>query len=674
VYSSGAGGKSPRGMSRSVPVEHELVGLRVPGGRRNPVGSGPFALVSFAIALLPIRPGWLWAALIVAANAVPWLLGGLRGRRPGPYWRLSVTGLEHIGSDGGIRARYQRARIDELAVTADDGVLTIFHKFGRIEVGQLARMGFEPLTFFLTARRLGIPVHVLDGDRAVLVDDDAPPPGQVAERRLLDQEAELLTAVHEPLDSRGEPVRLESPQPVPGRVRTAALGALAAVLSLAMLVWVAVQGTVGFTDRLATGCWALAGAGSLVLLRRRLLRAAPVRWTITAEGLRAGGQEVGAADIGALYVGPGVASDPLTGEPAPHPLCVLAFDQRLRLVARLPARGLETFQLVHALDEHGYRVVAAEARVLPPSRYGLDGLPEIFAKVPGGRLTVAEDGLGWADAAGDVVLRVPRDRMSSIELLTIGGHAWLRVYDAEGDEFFAAPLTSLRIARTDLRESARRAGLPVTDAEYDAYLSAAFHRAVSGLAVTEGPPDPPGAPSGGEPADRSSGESSDADAAPAEQGVLLDVTRRSRVSSYAVTVGLCELVAILGAAWFGRDAGGFMAMLAWSAPAALLLSLGGAWLYDRNRSQLRVSAAGIVAVTRLGRVDWDLRRDVIGGVGIDDSADGAPQLVVWSPVGRVMRRVSFPPDLGELRRACERYGLPWGPPDGGRPAPPPPEL
>ncbi|MGH3387340.1 MAG: hypothetical protein ACRDOO_00505, partial [Actinomadura sp.] len=242
----------------------------------------------------------------------------------------------------------------------------------------------------------------------------------------------------------------------------------------------------------------------------------------------------------------------------------------------------------------------------------------------------------------------------------------------EGDEFFAAPLTALRIARTDLRESARRAGLPVTDAEYDAYLSAAFHRAVSGLVVTDGTPDPPGMPSGGEPSDGPSGAR--ADEAPAEQGVLVDVTRRSRVSSYAVTVGLCELVAILGAAWFGQDLGGFTTMLAWWAPAGLLLSLGGAWLYDRNRSQLRVSAAGIVAVTRLGRVDWDLRRDVIGGVGIDDSADGAPQLVVWSPVGRVMRRVPFPPDLGELRRACERYGLPWGPPDGGRPAPPPPEL
>ena len=31
-------------------------------------------------------------------------------------------------------------------------------------------------------------------------------------------------------------------------------------------------------------------------------------------------------------------------------------------------------------------------------------------------------------------------------------------------------------------------------------------------------------------------------------------------------------------------------------------------------------------------------------------------------------------DLGALRRACERYGLPWGPPATGLPKPPPPEL
>jgi hypothetical protein len=109
-------------------------------------------------------------------------------------------------------------------------------------------------------------------------------------------------------------------------------------------------------------------------------------------------------------------------------------------------------------------------------------------------------------------------------------------------------------------------------------------------------------------------------------------------------------------------------------PAGLLIGLFGYWLYDRNRSQLRVSSAGLAVVTRRGKVEWDLARDRVGGVGIDESAERMPRLVVWAPSGRVLRQITFPPDLDELRRACERYGVPWGPPDADRPAPPPPEL
>ncbi|MEV4256234.1 hypothetical protein AB0J52_24000, partial [Spirillospora sp. NPDC049652] len=79
-------------------------------------------------------------------------------------------------------------------------------------------------------------------------------------------------------------------------------------------------------------------------------------------------------------------------------------------------------------------------------------------------------------------------------------------------------------------------------------------------------------------------------------------------------------------------------------------------------------------VTRRGRVRWELARARVAGVGIDDAAERMPRLVVWSPTGRVLRQVTFPPDLAELRRACERYGLPWGPPDADHPTPPPPEL
>ncbi|NVI89555.1 hypothetical protein HUX53_20300, partial [Actinomadura sp. BRA 177] len=58
-------------------MEHELVGLAGSGGRWRPVAAGPFTVVAVALALLPIRPVWLWAALIGAVPAIPWLLGAV---------------------------------------------------------------------------------------------------------------------------------------------------------------------------------------------------------------------------------------------------------------------------------------------------------------------------------------------------------------------------------------------------------------------------------------------------------------------------------------------------------------------------------------------------------------------------------------------------------------------
>lgn len=657
-------------------MNHELVGLNGPGGATGPGGVRPpwrpaavlpFVLVSFAVALLPLRPGWLWPVLVGLSVVAPWPLGYLLSSRPRPYWRLSQTGLEHIGRNGLIVARYERERIEELALTTDDGILTLFHKFGRTELGDLDEMGFEALPFFITARRLGIPIHVLDGDRDVLDEDDAAPPGTEAEQMLLDQEADLLTALHEPVEPRGEPVRLESQPPVPSRTRTALVGLVVPLLTFTMVGRIAVDGaaSVGFGGRLAAGCWTLAGIATAVAARRRLLRTTPVRWTVTAESLtvrlgRGRGRTVRALEAAAILIRPGLTEDPLTGQNREGVLTALVFDHRLQLLARLPARGLDAFQLAHTLDEHGYQVLTPDARILRPSEYGLDDLPEIFAQVPGGRLVVVDDGLGWADAAGDVVLKMPTDRIGGVELLTMDGHAWLRVYDTDGDEFFAAPLSALRISRTDLRESARRVGLPITDAEYDAYLSAAFHGTISGLSAVPAVEDAP-----------------DADTevmATSGPGALLDVTRRSRLWGFLVTVALSEVVAVLGAMWFAGDMGGFGPAMLWSAPVGLLLGAGGAWLYDRNRSQLHISPVEIASVTRLGRVEWSLGRETVGGIGIDESEDGMPRLVVWSPRGRVLRRVSFPPDLAELRRACERYGLPWGPPDANHPAPPPPEL
>ncbi|RMI34762.1 hypothetical protein EBO15_40310 [Actinomadura harenae] len=754
-------------------MEHELVGLHGFGGRFRPVAPGPFVLTAVAAALAPVRPGWLWAALVLAAAAGPWLAGAVAAvlpwtaRHRGPsYWRLSERGLERIGPDGGGLARYERDRIEGLGVTTADGVLVVQHKFGTAAIGPLPQLGLEPLTLFVTARRLGIPVRLVHGEVSDLLDPalDEPghPPGAdpgddeaelviplgptrdlAAERRLLDQEAALLAAAHEdavePASPASGPAVLASAEPVPSRRRVQLLGALSGALGVVMVLRLAVDGPDGFGVRVAAACWVLASLTAVHASRRRSLVSSRTVWTIDRDTIEVsrrtrrgrpqqaatalaeahpqarpqapaeptpeeptpeeptpeergvvparGALSVAATEIAALVVGPGLRADALTGRPRRSDLSVLAFDHRLRLVARLPAHGIDAFQLAHALADRGYRVITPGARAPRSPEYGLEGLPEIFARVPGGRLVVEDGGLGWADAAGEVVLRMPEDRLGGIELLTIAGHAWVRLYDSDGDEFFAAPLSALRISRTDLREAARREGLPVNDAEYDAYLNAAFHSAVSTLTLSAdpdtdtdtdpnaGPDAAPALTSGLEPGVVQGELAAPPEPSPADApGVLLDATRRSRVGTYGMSLLLAEIVAIVGAAWLGPDLGGFVAAASWSVPAGLLVGLGGYWLHDRDRPRLRVSPAGLAVVTRRGRVRWELARDRVAGVGIDDAAERMPRLVVWSPTGRVLRQVTFPPDLAELRRACERYGLPWGPPDADRPTPPPPEL
>ncbi|MEV0403875.1 hypothetical protein [Actinoallomurus sp. NPDC050550] len=651
-------------MSRSVLVDLELIGLRAPARRSRPVAPGPFALLSLLVALLPIPQPGVWLGAVVACNLMPWLLG-LRSRSTG-VWRLSEAGLERLAPDGSVEEAYERDRIEEFTVTADDEVLTIFHKFGSTAAGTLTEMGFEPLTFYMTARRLGITTHVIDGDRSVFDEGDLPSEedapralGRRAEQRLRDQEATLLAVAHEP-----HPAALTTPTTldtaVTGRRRSVALGILLSLLALTMLVRSAFDGGLGFGDRLMGGLWAVVGAVAVLGARRRRLTGAPLSWSISPNELRVRHATVAewrvrADHVAAVVVGPGTAVDPVTGRLTGRHTVATVFGYRLQVLARLPAEGLDAFQLTHALNERGYQVVTPEQGVRRPSQYGLAGLPDIFARVPGGRLVVDEDGIGWADGAGDVILRMPRERIGGMELLTVDGHAWLRMYDDDGDEFLAAPLSMLRISRTDLREAARRMRLPITDAEYDAYVNAAFHGSMTRIEAALEP-----SPALTEPETKTL------------PPVQLDVPRRTRVLAYAVTATLCELVAVLGSVWLRGDLGGFWTALSWAAPTGLVLGLAGTWLYDRNRPQLRISSSGISSVTRLGRTEWSVTRQALGGVGIDESE--APRLVVWSPVGRVLRRVSFPPDLAELRRACERHGLPWGPPDAGHGAAPPPEL
>ncbi|GAB3987565.1 hypothetical protein GCM10029978_106870 [Actinoallomurus acanthiterrae] len=644
-------------------MDLELIGLRAPVRRSRPVAPGPFALLSLLVALLPIPQPAVWLGAVVACNLMPWLLG-LRSRRTG-VWRLSEAGLERLAPDGSVEEAYERDRIEEFTVTADDEVLTIFHKFGSTAAGTLTEMGFDPLTFYMTARRLGITTHVVDGDRSVFDEGDLPSEedapralGRRAEQRLRDQEATLLAVAHEPYPAaQTTPTTLDTA--VTGRRRSVALGILLSLLALTMVIRSALDG-LGFGDRLMGGLWAVVGAVAVLGARRRRLTSAPLSWAITPTELRVRHATVAewrvrADHVAAVVVGPGTAVDPMTGRLTGRHTVATVFGHRLQVLARLPAEGLDAFQLTHALSERGYQVVTPEQGVRRPSQYGLAGLPDIFARVPGGRLVVDEDGIGWADGAGDVILRMPRERIGGMELLTVDGHAWLRMYDDDGDEFLAAPLSMLRISRTDLRESARRMRLPITDAEYDAYVNAAFHGSMTRIEAALEP-----SPALTEPETKTL------------PPVQLDVPRRTRVLAYAVTATLCELVAVLGSVWLRDELGGFWTALSWAAPTGLILGLAGTWLYDRNRPQLRISSSGISSVTRLGRTEWSVTRQALGGVGIDESE--APRLVVWSPVGRVLRRVSFPPDLAELRRACERHGLPWGPPDAGHGAAPPPEL
>lgn len=685
-------------------MDHVLPGLSAPTLRLRPVGAAPCGVLSLGLAALPITPIWLWLLLVVATNAVPWLVGACWRSRPRDRWQLSAAGLERRTADGSPRAAYARRRIEEFVLTAEDDTLFVLHKFGGTEVGRLADLGFDRLSFFVTARRIGIPVHVLDGDQSVLeADDDAPPPGRSEHRGLLTQEAKLLAAAHERIESDAS----APPATLTGLARRdwrlVALGVAVALLGAGMTLRLALTATPdpqtpAMLVRVMAGLWLVIGVGAAVLTRVYWLRRVPLLWTVTVDEIAVrqpgiGDWRVPAGEIAACAIGTGPTVEPGTRELGEGPL-VLVFGYRLELLARVPARGIDGFELAHVLSEHGYPVITADQGRTRPTDpgYGLEGLPDIFKEVPGGRLVV-DDGIGWADATGETVLRLPRERLGRLELLTVNGQAWLRLYDADGDEFFTAPLSALRTSRTALRDSARRAGLPVTDAEYDAYENAVLQRAFS--ATEPGVPDAPGGDDadtvsaaegagGGRSGDRADGRKAD-DTDPAisvwkESGdaygehFLLDSSLLVRRLGYAFALVVGQVAAVVSAVLLRGELGGFAIAWLWSAAGGFVVAAVGAWRHDRDRPQLRVSTSDIAAIRRRGRTQWRLDRDVIGGVGVDRTdEDGRPRLVVWNPAGRPVRLLPVGLDAAELRRACERCGLPWGPP-GASAAAPPPEL
>ena len=144
------------------------MGLAGPGGRWRPVAAG--RSLSWRWCWRCCRSARCgWAALIGVVAAVPWALGLLPDRRRGrAYWRLSAAGLERIGPDGEVLASYERDRIDALAITTGDGILTVFHRFGAPRWGH--RHGHGAPRRVRDGRRLGIPVHVLDGEATDLMD------------------------------------------------------------------------------------------------------------------------------------------------------------------------------------------------------------------------------------------------------------------------------------------------------------------------------------------------------------------------------------------------------------------------------------------------------------------------------------------------------------------------
>ncbi|WP_460364916.1 hypothetical protein [Actinocorallia lasiicapitis] len=229
-------------------MDHELVGLRAEG--RRPPGGAPFVLLAFAIALVPIEPAWLWALAVLTCAALPLVVPGTR---PGASWRLSADGLALTGRDGSVRQEYKASRIDELSITADEQVLTVHHKFGTTQLGTLPEMGFEPHTFFVTARRLGIKIRVVDGDYA-------PDPDE--EQDYLDVEAALMSAVVEESVPAGEPVTLSSLGA--RRIRTRAMVATGALaLVAALMVAATAESEPTLADRFPAALWALAAPAAM---------------------------------------------------------------------------------------------------------------------------------------------------------------------------------------------------------------------------------------------------------------------------------------------------------------------------------------------------------------------------------------------------------------------------
>lgn len=610
------------------------------------------AVLAGAIACLPADGRLLRVVLPLAVAALAWGAAVLWWRlRPPAFWRLSASGLQRLRG-GRVRETHSFSRERPLTLLVPGLDVLAPAEYGATRVGRLCsvgvrEMGMAVFPFHLTARRLGAPVRITDGQGGT--SGEAVHWETVFARR----EAALLTAAAEgPLPAAQEGV-VELSRAEPGlrarqygrRLAALAVGATALIVAAVADGATAVPGRVTLINAL--------GVAVVVLAAGHLVRPAgdrPARWTVSAERITAFDPVHGSTDLAADRVA-GLVAQPLSAagtvgggrEPA---ALLQIYGHDLALLGTAHTGRIPPGELFAVLRSRGYRVIEDG----PRSRaYDLRPgfLPHQVA--PDAVLAVTAECLRWEGGSAEVRLR--RADIGAMEINTRHGHPWLRLRGADGTEQLNAPLSALRVSRTELRERARAFGYPVTDPEHDAYQTAAYAGLAAGVVQ-----DRPAAP-----------------AAPSAEPVVLDMPWSTRRWYYIA--GAVLMVVVVGIAGFKtRYLSGDMGWLLWGLPAAAAAGalLGG--LYDLRRPGLVLGPDGIRLASRggSGRTRWEHPRGAVGGIGVDTHEEGQEALFVWSPTGQVIRKESFDlPDAGQLRRACESAGLPFGRPDPGRWGPPP---
>ncbi|MDF9811647.1 hypothetical protein [Streptomyces sp. SPB162] len=610
------------------------------------------AAVAGALASVLADDRLLRVLVPLAVAALAWGAATLWWRlRPLTFWRLSASGLQQLRG-GRVRVTHSFSREQPLTLLVPGLDVLAPAEYGATRVGKLCSVGVEEMglamfPFHLTARRLGAPVRITDGQGA------ASGAAVHWETVFARREAALLTAAAEgPLPAAQEgAVELSRAQPglrarqYGRRLVALAVGATALLVAAVADGASAVPAHVALINALGAAVVVLA-AGYLV----RLAGNRPTHWTVSPQRITAFDPVYGTTDLAAGRVA-GLIAQPLSaagtvgggGEPS---ALLQVYGHDLALLGTAHTGRIPAGELFAVLRSRGYRVIEDG----PRSRaYDLRPgfLPHQIA--PDAALTVTSECLRWE--GGSTEIRVQRADIGALEINTRHGHPWLRLRGADGTEQLNAPLSALRVSRTELRDRARAFGYPVSDPEHDAYQTAAYAGLAAGVVQ-----DRPAAP-----------------AATSAEPVVLDMPWSTRRWYYIA--GAVLMVVVVGVIGFKtRYLSGDMSWLLWGLPAAAAAGALFGGLYDLRRPGLALGPDGVRLASRggSGRTRWEHPRTAIGGIGVDTHEEGQEALFVWSPTGQVIRKESFDlPDTDQLRRACESAGLPFGRPDPGRWGPPP---